>query len=43
MGIEKPDKLECAGCHVEKKQQTKEVSPDKSAPQAKNKSIKKQD
>ena len=42
MGIEKPDKLECAGCHIEKKQQTKQISPDKSAPQAKNKSIKTQ-
>ncbi|UCD33636.1 MAG: cytochrome c3 family protein [Desulfobacterales bacterium] len=40
MGIEKPDKLDCAGCHIEKKQQIKEGSPDKTASQAENKPTK---
>ena len=37
MEMAKPDKLECAGCHIEKKQQAKEVSPDDSNTPEKNK------
>lgn len=42
MGIEKPANVDCAGCHVEKKKQEKEVLPDKSASEAGNKPIKTQ-
>jgi len=42
MGIEKPANVDCAGCHVEKKKQEKEVLPDKNASKAGNKPIKTQ-
>jgi hypothetical protein len=42
MGMAKPDKLACASCHLEKKQQVKEVSPDDSAPQTEKKPAKTQ-
>lgn len=42
MEMAKPDKLECASCHIEKKQQAKEVSPDDSSTPEKNKAEKTQ-